>query len=735
MFFRGCNVELTEADITREYKHCIDCRTKKSGKEFPCKQESCTFHTAQEGDYCRKHIRRLLYDNEKKENIVYCDIARGCFNQVISKNKCSTCINKEKQVVAISIKGLREKHEVMSSVSSHTQLHIQQEAKSISIAELWRCIQKNAYARGLLFTITESDFEKCAIQPCYYCGFSSMTRLNGIDRIDNNKGYIAGNCLSCCTMCNIIKNVQHPLEFLDKVDAIYNYYTKKIPLASIMLEKWSSYLSSAIRDTYNGYKQKCKLREIEFLLSESEYAALIQGTCYLCGIANQKSHANGIDRLDSHIRCYSTENSKPCCGHCNVMKGILSYADFIEKCMQINKYACNRTIFAQIPIYSASKCRNEFYTADDIYQMMHNGQYMNYIEWCKEKEKSSEFISAMNHICHSEEPVPACIVQIRSELDKERSRQTSMDDLTDKKHIQSSTIYSYLTQGKVDFFKDWYAANYNKTILFDEQFDILLAALPTLTREQGIDACKKMMYDEKNRRIAQERRDRQKKVLKYSNSSTTPSVTVNKVIYLTTPEPVTANEVIYPIAPEPEHPIVQKVKLIQEQKGYIKVELPKQWKSKQIHKTIQANEENLYKAFCEEHNIVPNDWMEQWTTFVLAVKGKAFEQSEPIIKAFVENLRRLRHNVLCAKDPLEREERQQWPSITVVKAFLEGKLDAFKAFTEAASQESIEDPKWLKRWTQFVATLESNRASEETLKGLCSKFMAAQRIKKYRRAK
>jgi len=162
--------------------------------------------------------------------------------------------------------------------------------------------------------------------------------------------------------------------------------------------------------------------------------------------------------------------------------------------------------------------------------------------------------------------------------------------------------------------------------------------------------------------------------------------------------------------------------------------IPKQWKSKQIYKTIQANEENQYKAFCEEHNtVLPSDWIEQWTTFVLAVKGKTFEQSEPILKAFVENLRRLRHNKLCAKDPLEREGRQQWPAITVVRAFLEGKLDAFKAFTEAASQESPEDPKWTKRWTEFVETLESNRTNEETLKGLCSKFMTAQRMKKYRK--
>ena len=210
---------------------------------------------------------------------------------------------------------------------------------------------------------------------------------------------------------------------------------------------------------------------------------------------------------------------------------------------------------------------------------------------------------------------------------------------------------------------------------------------------------------------------------------TTEQPTIIEQPQICTPAPIElklVNEIIIPMNDAP-IPVQESLKV----PSIIPV---KQWKSKQIYKTIQANEENLYKAFCEEHNTVPSDWIEQWTTFVLAVKGKTFEQSEPIIKAFVENLRRLRHNKLCAKDPLTREGRQQWPSITVVKAFLEGKLDAFKAFTEAASQESPEDPKWLKRWTQFVETLESNRTNEETLKGLCSKFLTAQRIKKYRRA-
>ena len=715
MFFRGCNNELSETDLKVSYKNCSHCRAKKLGKQFNCKHQGCTFHTIHENEYCKKHIRQLLYETQRKENIIYCDIDRGCFNQVRSGIKCNSCVYKDKQHIASTIEILREKHTVVGISSPDTHLKTQQEEKTISIAELWRCVQKNAYIRGLLFTITESDFEKCVIQPCYYCGFYSTTRLNGIDRIDNNKGYVLANCLSCCTMCNVIKNTQHPIEFLDKVNAICNYYITREPNSSVIIEKWKSYLSSSPRSTYATYIVKSKEREIEFLLSEKEYTALIQGICYLCGITNLINHTNGIDRIDSRIRCYSIDNSKTCCGHCNTMKGILSYTDFIDKCIQINKQKCNRSIFEDISVYSVSKCRNEFYTADDIYKMMTNGMYINYIEWCKEKNKSSEFISAINHIHHTESTKEISIEQIRSELEKERSRH---EELTDKKHIQSSTVYSYLTQGKIEYFTDWYKSLYNKTTLFDEQLDLLLTTLPTLTREKGIEACKKFMYDEKNRRISQERRNRGKKVIKYSS------------------DPVPAkNEIIYPKSIDITHPIAEKVKLIQSQKGYIKVEAIKQWKSKQIFESIQENREHMYKAFCEENNTLDSSWEERWSTFTLSVKNKPFAESEPVIKSFVENLRRIRHNELCLKpDLVERPDRQMWPSNTVVRAFLEGKLDAFKTFTEAYTNEESQDPKWMKRWSQFTTDLESNRSDPNKLKHICGKFLTAQRTKKYRRS-
>jgi hypothetical protein len=71
----------------------------------------------------------------------------------------------------------------------------------------------------------------------------------------------------------------------------------------------------------------------------------------------------------------------------------------------------------------------------------------------------------------------------------------------------------------------------------------------------------------------------------------------------------------------------------------------------------------------------------------------------------------------------------------VVRAFLDGKLDAFKAFTEAYTNESPTEPKWVKRWTAFVASLEAVRTDANQMKTLCSKFMTAQRTKKYRHGK
>jgi hypothetical protein len=167
---------------------------------------------------------------------------------------------------------------------------------------------------------------------------------------------------------------------------------------------------------------------------------------------------------------------------------------------------------------------------------------------------------------------------------------------------------------------------------------------------------------------------------------------------------------------------------------------PTQWKVKQIYEAISTNQENQYKDHCEQNNDLSTlaDWPMTWASFVLAVKGKTLAESEMTIRQFVENLRTLRHNQLCYKKNaslVDREDREQWPATTVVRAFLDGKLDAFKKHTETQTGDDPEDSNWQTRWNCFVTSLEENRASEKAMKALCSKFLTAQRTKRYRRGK
>lgn len=164
----------------------------------------------------------------------------------------------------------------------------------------------------------------------------------------------------------------------------------------------------------------------------------------------------------------------------------------------------------------------------------------------------------------------------------------------------------------------------------------------------------------------------------------------------------------------------------------------KQWKTKDIYKAISTDNEAMYKEYCEKSNnltLIPL-WEADWVTFIQDIKRKPLEDSKQVIKEFVENLRRIRHNQLCYKKNstlIEKEDRQQWPSGTIVRAFLEGKIDTFKQFTEGQTGEDLENPKWQKRWKEFTDKLESNRDNQGMMKKECSKFMQAQRAKKYRR--
>lgn len=105
-----------------------------------------------------------------------------------------------------------------------------------SFNRLYRQYKKDAEKRNKEFHLSKDDVRYFTSQPCFYCGqipdriMKAGTRVhgyylhNGIDRVDNRKGYTTENCVPCCWKCNIAKRSLPVEEFKTLIINIYNHW-------------------------------------------------------------------------------------------------------------------------------------------------------------------------------------------------------------------------------------------------------------------------------------------------------------------------------------------------------------------------------------------------------------------------------------------------------------------------------------------------------------------------------
>lgn len=97
--------------------------------------------------------------------------------------------------------------------------------------ETYENYKKNAIKRKYEFKLSKEEFKNIVVKPCFYCGNqytqekrdkqnNGSFKYTGIDRYDNKKGYIQGNCVPCCKTCNMMKGTMTPSEFKEKMETI-----------------------------------------------------------------------------------------------------------------------------------------------------------------------------------------------------------------------------------------------------------------------------------------------------------------------------------------------------------------------------------------------------------------------------------------------------------------------------------------------------------------------------------
>ena len=62
-----------------------------------------------------------------------------------------------------------------------------------------------ALVRGQRWELTREQYEAEVSLLCVYCRFANEGTHGGLDRLDNSRGYIPGNVVSCCVECNVAR--------------------------------------------------------------------------------------------------------------------------------------------------------------------------------------------------------------------------------------------------------------------------------------------------------------------------------------------------------------------------------------------------------------------------------------------------------------------------------------------------------------------------------------------------
>jgi hypothetical protein len=158
--------------------------------------------------YCNKSPEPLngidrvdVYNGYTVDNSVaacgWCNNIKGCLDPIAFYNHCSAIFNNQ-------YNGIQNPRSISK-------------AKLVTINE----IIYSAKERDIECTITDDVLQKIINDPCHICG---TIGLLGVDRVDNEFGYVADNIKMCCSICNYMKKDKPFHDFLMQIIRIVTVY-------------------------------------------------------------------------------------------------------------------------------------------------------------------------------------------------------------------------------------------------------------------------------------------------------------------------------------------------------------------------------------------------------------------------------------------------------------------------------------------------------------------------------
>ena len=357
-----CNAIILEVGDNR--KECSSCRADRKKKKHEHSQEEINAFIARMCTRSKKCIKCNIFKpmgefklRTDSQNLYYRDYCKLCcsikprvediLNYIEStkntKKMCSECgetklinqfrIDYDRRTLCHRNKCMR-----CSNTLGKDYRSVRNKFYYSNVEGIFDIYRTCAKLKGLEFN--DSLIINLIQSSCGYCGkqvkygdmdFRIKGEYNGIDRIDNTKGYIEGNVIACCSMCNYMKKDADISSFIRKVCEIH-----KVDSGDYRLKYHSGIILCGNSCDFKQYKYSSKSREYSFELTEKQFNDIVSKKCFYCNRTN-KEEVIGTDRLDNSIG-YNLRNCVPCCSYCNYMKNNYSLEEFLEKIEDIVNY-------------------------------------------------------------------------------------------------------------------------------------------------------------------------------------------------------------------------------------------------------------------------------------------------------------------------------------------------------------------------------------------------------------
>lgn len=103
-------------------------------------------------------------------------------------------------------------------------------AKKIRKTKPWKIYQANCRKIGRIWEFSDEEAAELMSQPCHYCDIQGSPYI-GIDRMNNELGYLKTNAVPCCSQCNYAKRTMGYGEFLEYLQRIAKAVMKRVPVS------------------------------------------------------------------------------------------------------------------------------------------------------------------------------------------------------------------------------------------------------------------------------------------------------------------------------------------------------------------------------------------------------------------------------------------------------------------------------------------------------------------------